>query len=490
MFNKKEFFIGNLKLDKYQSRCVVNDYKRFLVVAGAGSGKTLVIVSRVKYLIENLKVDSKKILCISFTNETVNSMINSFNKYDISVDVKTFHKLALDIISYKSRKKIASSNLLDFVLEEYFFSYIYIDGCYDLLKFYLRDNELSFDEFFSKYKNILLSFIKLFKSLGYLISNFINILFSRNINSDDKILLVFAFKVYVLYEEELSSNLMIDFDDILSLAIKKLDSFNFFKYKYIIIDEFQDTSFVKFSLIKKLIDRFDINLMAVGDDFQSIYSFTGCDINLFLNFKKNISRSKVVKLKYNYRNPKDIVDISKRFVLENRKQLRKNITSFKYIKDSIVVIYSNSYLNDVCRIIEPLDNVLILGRNNKDVEFLIDNINFSYENELIYLKDKNKNVRFLTVHASKGLEADYVIVLNVVNDCLGFPNMISDNELYKYLYLKKEDFLYSEERRLFYVALTRAKIRVFLLTKKGEESIFLLELLKKYKHKIKLIYFD
>lgn len=490
MFNRKKFFIDDLMFDKYQTKSIINNYKRYLVVAGAGSGKTLVIVGRVKYLIENLKVDSKKILCISFTNETVNSMIKSFSKYGISVDVKTFHKLALDIISYKSKKNIAPSNLLEYVLDEYFLSYIYVDGCYELLNYYLREYNLSMDEFVSKYKNVLLSFIKLFKSLGYLLFNFLNILYSRKINSDDKILLVLAFKIYILYEEELSSNMMIDFDDMFSLALEKLDSFRFFKYRYIIVDEFQDTSFVKFSLIKKLIDKFDINLMAVGDDFQSIYSFTGCDINLFLNFKKNISSSKIVKLKYNYRNPKDIVDVSRRFVLENKKQLRKHITSSKYIEDSIVMIYCNSYLETVCNIIESLDDVLILGRNNKDVDILVDNINFSYCDELVYLKDKNRKVRFLTVHASKGLEADFVVVLNVVNDVLGFPNMMLDNDLYKYLNLNKETFLYAEERRLFYVALTRAKRRIFLLTKKGEESIFLLELLKKYKYKIKIIYFD
>lgn len=488
MFFKK-FYLNNKVLDKYQSKAVFCNCKRYLVVAGAGSGKTLVIVGKVKYLIDNLGISNNKILCISFTNETVNALINSLEKNNLKVDVKTFHRLALDILSGNKNMSIASSSLLDYVVEEFFSSIIYFDNTYKLLNNYLDINNLSYDAFILGFKKICITFIKLFKSCGYDLSFFLNLL-NSNIDVYDKMLLVIIFKVYVLYQDELTSTLSIDFDDMLKFALDKVDFLYYFKYKYIIIDEFQDTSFVKFSLIKKLIDKFNISLMAVGDDYQSIYSFTGCDVKLFLDFKKNITGSRIIKLKNNYRNPKDIVDISLRFVLKNKMQMKKSIRANNFFPSSIVIVYSKDISNDVSNIVLEYDNILILGRNNKDLECLADDVSFSYNNKFVYLRDPFKDIRFLTVHSAKGLESEYVILLNVVDDVLGFPNKIVDNSLYKYLNINKETYLFAEERRLFYVALTRAKKKIFLFTRKGNESLFILELLRDYKYKIKIIDFE
>ena len=232
--------------------------------------------------------------------------------------------------------------------------------------------------------------------------------------------------------------------------------------------------------------------MAVGDDFQSIYSFTGCNIKMFLDFKKNFKKSKIIKLKNTYRNPKDIVDIYIKFILKNKDQLRKTLSSNKYIKDSILIVYSKNIPYDVSRIIKEKDDILILGRNNSDVNLLVDNKNFSIiDNKLIYLRNKNKNIRFLTVHASKGLESDIVIVLNVIDSNLGFPNKIIEYKLFNYINpFKKSKFPYAEERRIFYVALTRTKSQIFLFTNKKNPSIFIKELIKNYNWKIKKIDFE
>jgi DNA helicase-4 len=476
-------------LDIYQSKAVFCDKKRYLVVAGAGSGKSLTIVGKVDYLINVLNINPKKILCISFTNEAVNSLKNSLESNNILVDVKTFHKLALDMI-FNDNLSIVSDAFLSFVVDEYFCSCIYEDNCYNLLLLYLDNNNLSYDYFVLYFRNVVLSFIKRFKALGYSSLYFYNLLYDKKIEFDDKVLLIVIFKIYVLYEEELVSSGKIDFDDMLMLSIRKISNLAYFKYKYVIIDEYQDTSCVKFEFISSLIKKFDVNVMAVGDDFQSIYSFTGCDVKYFLNFKKYFLNSKILKLRYNYRNPKDIVDISRRFILKNRKQIRKRITSLNFIKDSIVIVYSNNVARDVFNIIDQIDNIFILGRNKNDVNVLANSEYFFYDNELFLSNGETKNIRFLTIHAAKGLENDYVILLNVVDDTLGFPNKIIDNNLYKYLTSFSDDFLYSEERRLFYVALTRARKRIYIFTNKFNESCFIKELIRDYKYKLKIIDFE
>ena len=332
----------------------------------------------------------------------MNSLIVIFEKYNYKVDVKTFHRLSLDLL--KNTYSIANNNLLEYVTEEYFESMIYFDNTYKLLKFI--DN-------LDYVKRIIITFINQLKTYNYKHDYILSLLNSSFLDNDDKIILIFILKVYLVYTEELQSVNKIDFNDMINLAIEKIEKINYFKYSYIIIDEYQDTSFSKYLLIKKLIDKFDVSLMAVGDDYQSIYSFTGCNLGLFTRFKKYFKNSKIIKLKYTYRNPSDIVEISKRFILKNRNQIHKRLKSNKYITNSINIVYIKDLEKDFNKIIENLDNILVLGRNNKDIEYLKN-------------KEYDKNIKFLTVHSSKGLESDYVIILNAVDDYLGFPNKIKN----------------------------------------------------------------
>ena len=459
---------NNVLLDKYQTRAVLCDEKYYLVVAGAGSGKTLTICAKIDYLLNN-GIKKNNILCLSFTNETVNNLKAKLE----GVDVMTFHKFALNYLP-NNNYKICNDYLLKYIIDEYFESIIY-DGTNKLLDVYLAENEIIKEKFIQNFKNICLCFIHTLKAYNYNLNDLYTIIKKTN-SFEDKVLLIIIFKIYYLYEEEKTSQNLIDFDDLLILASSYISKIKFFKYKYIIIDEYQDTSPLRFNLIKTIIENFSINLICFGDDFQSIYGFNGCNLDIFLNFKKNIG-GKILKLKYTYRCPKDIVDISYRFIKKNKKQLRKQLISTRYIKNSINVIYTKNITKTYYEIIENIDNILILGRNNKDIN-LINNGNISY---------KNKIVRFLTVHSSKGLESDYVIIINLIDDYLGFPNKIKENNIFKYI--KKDEYL-EEERRLFYVALTRCKNKVFLLTNKANQSEFINELFKDYKFKIKTFNFN
>ena len=450
------FFIDK-KLDKYQRKAVLCNKRAYLVVAGAGSGKTLTIVSKVDYLKKH-GIKEKNILCISFTNETVNSLKNRLEENNLHVDVKTFHKLSLDILN--NEYNVSNNNLLDYIIDEYFNSIMYYDNLNKLL-----DDSINIDNL----KNVVLTFINQLKSLN-LNQDYVLSLLRDKIPNEHKIILLFIFRIYVLYQEELKSENKIDFNDMINLASKKIEYLKSFKYSYIIIDEYQDTSDSKYLLIKRIMDKFNINIMAVGDDYQSIYSFTGCNLKMFTNFKKYFNKSKIIKMKNTYRNPYDIVEISRRFILKNRNQINKRLKSNKYLNDSINVVYIKNEEEAFLKIIKDIDNIFVLGRNNKD----LDNIKSL---------NVDRNIKYLTVHKSKGLEEDYVIVLNVIDDSLGFPNKIKENEVLNYLMNYNH---LEEERRLFYVALTRAKKKVFLFTIKGRESIFIKELLKNFKYKIKI----
>ena len=451
-------------LDRYQKKAVYCNFKKYLVVAGAGTGKTFTIIAKVNYLIKN-GIDPNKILCLSFTNETVNDLKNKINS-----PVYTFHKFAISLLP-KDKYKISPSYLLNYIVDEYFESFIY-DGTDKLLNIYLSENNLSSICFLPILKKIIISFINTFKSYGYDINYLFRLIKDPSINYYDRILLIIIFKIFYLYEEEKYSRNIIDFNDMLILGTDYVDKINYFKYKYIIIDEYQDTSLVRYNLINKIVDKFSLNLILFGDDYQSIYGFNGCDLNLFLKYK-----GPIIKLKYTYRNPKDIVDISYRFIRKNKRQIRKRLISYKYIKDSINVIYTSDITKTFNYLAKDLDDILILGRNNKDIN-LINNGNLNY---------KSKSIRFLTVHASKGLESDYVFIINVIDDSLGFPNKIKEYDVFKYI---KEDDHINEERRLFYVAITRARKKVFIFTNKVNPSVFVTELLKCYKFKIKTFNFE
>ena len=460
-FNFKKYKFNNIVLDKYQTKAVLCKSDNYLVVAGAGSGKTLTIVAKVNYLIEN-NINPQNILCISYTNETVNSLKKSLEKNNLKIDVKTFHKLSLDILN--KSYNISNNNLLEYIIEEFFESIIYQDKTYLLLDF-ININYV---------KKIILSFISRLKALNYDENYLLFLLKNKNIKTDDKILIVFAFKIFIIYQNELKSENKIDFDDMISLATKKVEKLKLFRYSYIIIDEYQDTSRSKYLLIKAIIDKFNVKIMAVGDDYQSIYSFNGCDLSLFLKFKKLFNKSKIIKLKNTYRNPNDIVEISKRFIAKNRNQITKSLKSNKYINNSLNIVYINNEEEALNKIISKYDNIMVIGRNNKDIDKYKD-------------KSFNKDITFLTAHSSKGLEKENVIILNVIDDNLGFPNKINNNDIFSYL----ADFnQLEEERRLFYVAITRAKNKVIIFTKKNKESVFVKELIKDYKRKIKIFYLD
>jgi DNA helicase-4 len=452
--------INGYELDEYQMNAIKSNHEATLVIAGAGSGKTLTILGKIKYLIDN-NIKQDEILCISFTNETTKSLKNKLLEMNYDIDVYTFHKLGLSMLDNKY--SIVKDSYLKYVINEYFKSYIkYNKRRNRILKNILYD-DCNIDKIFKSFEynrlvKTIITFIKLAKSNDFSIKDIYKIYNKTFFN--ERHLIKIILEIYILYKRELESSNQIDFDDMIILAKDKVKD-KHLKYKYIIIDEFQDTSIVRFNLILEIIKYTKAKLFVVGDDYQSIYRFSGCDLNLFLNFNKYFKDTKYYYLKYTYRNSNQLIKVSVSFIMKNKKQLKKNIESIKNNLKPIKIVF-NKTIDDIINRIDK--DYLIIGRNNKDIDKL------PYDNKL-------------TIHRSKGLEANNVILVNSES----IPTSIKNERILRFVLNNKDYILHEEERRLFYVALTRTKNNIYIMVNK-KMSPFVKELIHDYSNYIEIIF--
>ena len=461
--------INGHSLDKYQRKAIVCDNDEVLVIAGAGSGKTLTIIGKIKYLIEKENYKENEILCLSFTNETVNNLRNKLN---YSVKVLTFHKLALSILKEnKIDYHISSDNLLTYIVNE-FFELIEYRFFYKklLLEYFNKDNykDISNQEL-KVLKLSIMSFIKMIKCNNLSIKR-LNYLSKKCINNKEKIFLILAFNILLLYNEELFSQNKIDFDDMIIYATNLVKERNISGIKYIIIDEYQDISLIRFKLINEIKKKTHAKIMCVGDDYQSIYAFSGSNLSLFVNFFNYFPYGKRIDIRYTYRNSYQLVNVAVNFIKKNSFQLRKTIYATHFFKYPVVLVYydEDNYLETYNRLLDYLyleneKNLLVLGRYNKNIEEV------RKDNSVL-------NIKYLTIHMSKGLEEDNVILLRMDDSYLGFPSKIKNNRLVSLINNTNENILYPEERRLFYVALTRCRRRIYILVSRNNPSIFIQEI--------------
>ncbi len=464
-FNQLAFIIicmkKEVKLDEYQETAV-KARGNVLLIAGAGAGKTFTITQKITYLIANKFCKPEEILIISFTNKSVEDLQK---KIDYNCSILTFHKLAIQILhNYNIDFNLVSDTYLEYLTEEFFQSLTDSQLITELLKYFKEFNYPNFLKSYKyqEFKKLLITLIKIYKTNGCSTNDF------QRMYPKDTILSKFMYIVKTIYEQELKSTNSYDFDDLIIKATAILNKP--YRYKYIIVDEFQDTSTIRFNLVNKLRELNNASLFVVGDDYQSIYHFSGCNINLFLDFPKLIPNSRVLKLKYTYRNSQELIDIAAKFIMKNKKQITKDLISNKHIENPIKLIY---YLNPqkafkklYAKVKNLHPDVLVLGRNNKDLTEFCAN---------------TQDINYLTVHSSKGLEAENIILINMTDRIYGFPNQIKNNQLLEELHPSDKEILFAEERRLFYVALTRTKNKVYIMVPIFNKSIFIKELKKMIK---------
>ncbi len=290
--------------------------------------------------------------------------------------------------------------------------------------------------------------------------------------------------VYIRYAQTLIECKQIDFTDAILQATDLCRNNRLCEYEYIIVDEFQDISVDRYNFLKALRDgQRPAKLYCVGDDWQSIYRFSGSDMALFNQFPEYFGATEINKIETTYRFGEPLVSLSSNFIQRNNAQIQKNIRCFNAGVNTNLVFCSyerGDYCNEVGRIISsiPTDkSIFLLGRYSFDDYYL----SFMYKpikegNRFFYLIAGRK-IEFLTVHKSKGLEADYVILLQCNKDTYGFPSLVSDDPVLKYVLTKSDQFPFGEERRLFYVAITRAKVKTFVLYDMRFPSVFVDEFL-------------
>ena len=366
------------------------------------------------------------------------------------------------------------------------------------------------DRYFIKLIQLICNFINRFKTNNYHLERFSDFQSVANINDDQRTLLFLdiARQCYLKYENALEEKGAIDFEDMINNAAdildQKIQRGEKLPFDYIFIDEYQAISFQRFNLAEKLSKCCDAKILAVGDDWQSIYRFSGSDITLFTDFEKIMGYASILYLTNTHRNSQELIDMAGSFVMKNDLQKKKLLKSPKHIKDPVIIMsYNDNYSKSAIQLdpkespyyrlgeaieasLDHIHNefgddksVLLLGRYNfdgKNLSRLRDLFLCTEDNRIRSKKYPKMKINFMTAHSSKGLGADNVIIINGKDDILGFPSKIEDDPVMKLVLKQAKEIDYAEERRLFYVAMTRTKNRVYMIVPKNKPSQFVLEI--------------
>lgn len=363
--------------------------------------------------------------------------------------------------------------------------------------------------------NLICRFISNFKVNGYNAEEF-NRMYHSTQNVRSRLFLEICHDCYLEYDRWLKENKAVDFEDMINESARLLREVKEMKqklsFKYIIVDEYQDISRQRFDLTKALSEVTDAKIIAVGDDWQSIYAFSGSDITLFTKFSEKMGYAKMLKIVKTYRNSQEVIDIAGNFIQKNSEQIRKRLLSPKNITDPVIIYTYDSTAKGrkgdrrsgsnyaVAHAVETAltqlimykkqegrqpGTILLLGRYAFDGDHLEKSGLFEFVrggSKIKSVKYPKLDITFMTAHSSKGLGYDDVIIVNGKNETYGFPSKIEDDPVLAFVIKGDRSIDYAEERRLFYVAMTRTKNRVFFVAPEQNPSEFLLELKKDYKN--------
>ena len=294
--------------------------------------------------------------------------------------------------------------------------------------------------------------------------------------------------LYEEYERSLNSMGQMDYTDLVLHASELCSSGRWESpYSYILVDEFQDISVDRYKFILSLRKRSPLTkTFCVGDDWQSIYRFSGSDMNLFNHFENYFGFTERCKIETTYRFGNPLIKQSSSFILKNPSQVQKIVKPYSEQAETKLSFYSFSrlnkddYLNRIKEVLDSIpknESVMLLARYNHDVRvFPQQNIEQRPNSKKAKVKFAGRTMDFMSIHAAKGLEADHVLILNCSQDAGGFPSRVTDDPILGYVLSEIDTFEYSEERRLFYVAITRAKKHTHVLYNENMPSVFVTEM--------------
>ncbi len=342
-------------LNPTQREAVLYNEGPLLVIAGAGTGKTKVITNKIAYLIKELGIPSENILAVTFTNKAADEMLKRVTllvgKAGKGIWIGTFHSIALKMLR-------RDGHLLDLPAN---FSVIDQDDRLGLLRDILKNLNIDSKKYPPKiYLN--------------LISNYKNTL-----EFVDEIPLTFEEykfdEVFKMYQYALKSMAVVDFDDMLSLVVRLLKRNPELKYfyrdlfKYVLVDEFQDTNSIQLEFLTNIVDK-DGKITAVGDDDQSIYGWRGAEIKNILNFETYFPNTKVIKLVDNYRSGFNILDTANRLIANNKYRKGKDLRPFKDATGEVFVHRFENEIEEAQFVANKISDLLAKGISPDEIAIL------------------------------------------------------------------------------------------------------------------------
>ncbi|MFL6614026.1 MAG: DNA helicase IV [Pantoea agglomerans] len=484
----QDFFasVESTPLNQSQCEAVVNGENSLLVLAGAGSGKTSVLVARAGWLMQRKLASADQILLLAFGRQAAEEMNARIQSRLSAADIqaRTFHSLALHIIREGSNKQPVISKLeSDADARRTLLIQQWRQQCHEKKaqangwRQWLRDElewELPDGPFWEddRLANRLAS--RLERWLGLMrmhggaqaamiadVPEEIRDFFSKRIKLMAPLLKA--------WKSALKEEGAVDFSGLIHQAIAILEKGRFISpWKHILVDEFQDISPQRAALLSALRQQNKRTaLFAVGDDWQAIYRFSGAEMTLTTAFHHYFGEGDRCVLDTTYRFNDRIGDIANRFIQQNPQQLAKPLNSItKGNKKSISLLAQNqleALLNKLSGYAKPDERILLLARYHYLRPDLLDKARTRWP---------KLNLEFMTIHASKGQQADYVILLGLQQGKEGFPAEARESIIEQGLLPQPEAFPDAEERRLAYVALTRARQQVFLMFDKAAPSPF------------------
>lgn len=487
-----EFFqhIESSPLNPAQARAVVNGEQALLVLAGAGSGKTSVLVARAGWLLARGEAAAEQILLLAFGRKAAQEMDDRIRErlHTDEVTARTFHSLALHIISQGSKKVPTVSKLEnDAVARSKLFITTWRQQCSEKkaqakgwrqwleeeMQWSVPEGNFWDDE---KLQRRLASRLDRWVSLmrmhggaqAEMIANApqeIRDLFSKRIKLMAPLLKA--------WKSALKDENAVDFSGLIHQAIVILEKGRFISpWKHILVDEFQDISPQRAALLAALRKQnSQTTLFAVGDDWQAIYRFSGAQLSLTTAFQQNFGEGDRCNLDTTYRFNSRIGEVANQFIQQNPHQLTKPLNSLMTgDKKAVTLLDENQLdllLDKLSGFVKTEERILVLARYHHLKPASL---------EKAATRWPKLQLDFMTIHASKGQQADYVIVVGLHEGNDGFPAPARESIMEEALLPAVEDFPDAEERRLLYVALTRARHRVWLLFNKETPSCFVDEL--------------
>jgi len=483
-----DFFatVESSPLNVSQSEAVVNGEDAVLVLAGAGSGKTSVLVARAGWLLRRKLAAPEQILLLAFGRQAAEEMNDRIRSRLGVADIqaRTFHALALHIIHEGSNKQPVISKLeSDIAARHALLIDTWRQQCDEKKaqangwRQWLRDElewELPEGHFWQD--------DRLAKRLASRLERWLGLMRMHGgaqaamiADAPEEVRELFGKRVKLMapllkaWKSALKEEGAVDFSGLIHQAVAILDKGRFISpWKHILVDEFQDISPQRAALLAALRQQNKrATLFAVGDDWQAIYRFTGAEMTLTTAFHHYFGDGDRCMLDTTYRFNDRIGDIANRFVQQNPHQLRKPLNSLiKGSKKAAGLLPQEQLeplLNKLSGYVKPDERVLLLARYHHLRPDVLDKAKTRWP---------KLNLDFMTIHASKGQEADFVILLGLQAGKEGFPAEARESVIEQGLLPQPEDFPDAEERRLAYVALTRARHQVWMLYDREQPSRF------------------